>query len=421
MRNATPLKFILMIVVLICIEVFAYQTFMDWSKQLKTPYKSIFTYTYITLSIGFWVMLFAFPAVRNINSYPSLKAFLLLLIMAFVFAKVAIALVASLDYLKRFIAYLISFYFAKTVTPEPIVNAMSRNSFIRNIAVAAGGTLFGVVLYGASNRYNYTTRHIKVPLPNLPNALGKLKIVQISDVHSGSFTSKNAVQKGINQILALQPDLIFFTGDLVNNIASEMHDYIDIFSQLKAPLGVYSTLGNHDYGDYYSWANEQDKLKNLNELKTIHAQLGWQLLLNENKILTIDGEQLAIIGVENISASRGFHTYGNLQTAYAGTEEVKHKILLSHDPSHWNTEVKNKYNDIQLTLSGHTHGMQFGIEIPGWIKWSPVKYVYEQWAGLYKENDCFINVNRGFGFLGYPGRIGIMPEITMIQFENKLA
>jgi uncharacterized protein len=419
MRNATPLRFVLIILLLILIEIFAYQTFMDWSRQLKSPYKTIFSVFYITLAIGFWVFLFSFPAIRNINTYPALKATISILLMAFLFAKIAMAGIASIDYLKRLIAYGISFFYAKNEAPAIITDAITRSTFIRNIAIGAGGSIFGLVLYGASNRYNYSIRNVKVPLPNLPSDLASLKIVQISDVHSGSFSNKDAVQKGIHKIMSLEPDIIFFTGDLVNNIASEMHDYIDIFSQLKAPLGVYSTLGNHDYGDYYSWDNEQDKQKNLQELKDIHAQMGWKLMLNENKILKIGNTDLAIIGVENISGSKGFHTYGNLQTAYNGTENIAHKILLSHDPSHWNTEVKNKYNDIQLTLSGHTHGMQFGIEIPGWIKWSPVKYIYEQWAGLYKENDCYIHVNRGFGFLGYPGRIGILPEITFLQFENK--
>jgi uncharacterized protein len=196
-----------------------------------------------------------------------------------------------------------------------------------------------------------------------------------------------------------------------------MKDYVAVFSQLKAPLGVYSTLGNHDYGDYIFGPNDaEEKAKNLQDLKNIHAQMGWQLLLNENKIIKFGNAEFALIGVENISGSRGFHTYGDLKQAYAGAENIKHKILLSHDPSHWDKQVKERFNDITLTMSGHTHGMQFGIEIQGWIKWSPIKYVYPQWAGLYKENGCYLYVNRGFGFLGYPGRIGILPEITHLQF-----
>jgi hypothetical protein len=399
-------------------EIFAYQTFMDWSRNLKSPYKQIFTITYISLAIGFWIFMFAFPILRTFTTYPTLKAVISIIIMAFAFAKIMMAGIASLDYFKRIIAYIITFFYAKDAAPQMVTDAMSRSTFIRNLAIGAGGTLFGMVLYGSTNRYNYLVRNVKVPIPNLPDDLAKLKIVQISDIHSGSFTDKNAVLKGIQKINALQPDIIFFTGDLVNNVATEMHDYIDVFSQLKAPLGVFSTLGNHDYGDYAEWDSKEAKQQNLQDLKNTHTKLGWHLMLNENKILKIGNTELAIIGVENISGSKGFHTYGSLPIAYAGTENVAHKILLSHDPSHWNTEVKNKYNDIQLTLSGHTHGMQFGIEIPGWIKWSPVKYIYAQWAGLYKENDCYIHVNRGFGFLGYPGRIGILPEITHLQLVN---
>jgi uncharacterized protein len=418
MKQREPWQLALIPICFILIEIFAYQTFTDWSRNLRPPYKQLFTYSYIILAIGMWVFLFSFPVIRNYNSNRELKAMISIVVMAFVFAKIVMGGIASIDYLKRLIAFASAYFLPKQSTPAIITDAISRSTFIRNIAIGAGGTIFGLVLTGATNRYRYKTRFINVPLKNLPTDLANLKIVQISDIHSGSFTDPAAVLKGIEKINALQPDIIFFTGDLVNNIATEMKDYIVIFSQLKAPLGVYSTLGNHDYGDYYSWDSATDKQANLQALKDIHAQMGWQLLLNENKIIKIGNTDLAIIGVENISGTKGFHTYGNLQQAYDGTQNVAHKILLSHDPSHWNTEVKNNYTDIQLTLSGHTHGMQFGIEIPGFIKWSPVKYIYTQWAGLYKENNCYVHVNRGFGFLGYPGRIGILPEISLIQFSN---
>jgi uncharacterized protein len=418
MKQKEPWQLVLIPVCLILIEIFAYQTFTDWSKGLRQPYKQIFTYSYILLAIGMWVFLFSFPLIRNYNSNRELKAIISIIVMAFVFAKIVMGGIASIDYLKRLIAFISAYFFSKQSAPAVVTDAISRSTFIRNVAVGAGGTIFGLVLTGAANRYRYKIRNVLVPIKNLPSDLANLKIVQISDIHSGSFTDPAAVLKGIEKINALQPDIIFFTGDLVNNIASEMQDYIQIFSQLKAPLGVYSTLGNHDYGDYYSWASAADKQANLQALKDTHAQMGWQLLLNQNKILKVGNTDLAIIGVENISGTKGFHTYGNLQQAYEGTQQIAHKILLSHDPSHWNTEVKHNYNDIQLTLSGHTHGMQFGIEIPGFIKWSPVKYIYQQWAGLYKENDCYVHVNRGFGFLGYPGRIGILPEITLLQFSN---
>ena len=225
--------------------------------------------------------------------------------------------------------------------------------------------------------------------------------------------------KGIDKILNEKPDLILFTGDLVNDRAIEMHDYMDIFSRLKAPMGVYSVLGNHDYGDYYYGSNPTgdmaiEKEKNLARLKEVHAEMGWKLLLDENVFLERNGEQIALIGVQNISGRKRFHTYGDLAKAYKGAEKAAFKILMSHDPSHWDAEVRLKYTSIDLALAGHTHGMQFGVELPG-IKWSPVQYVYKEWAGLYEEGKQKLYVNRGFGFIGYPGRVGMLPEITVIE------
>jgi uncharacterized protein len=224
------------------------------------------------------------------------------------------------------------------------------------------------------------------------------------------------VERGIEKLMQLKPDLILFTGDLVNNTADEMNDYIHSFSKLNAPLGVYSVLGNHDYGDYVSWPTKEAKLKNLEDLKQVHAKLGWRLLMNEHVVLEKGEERIAVIGIENWSAKKRFPKYGDLSKAYAGSEEIPFKILMSHDPSHWEAEVLPKYPDIQLMLAGHTHGMQFGVEIPG-MKWSPVQYVYRQWAGLYHGNEQKLYVNRGFGFIGYPGRVGILPEITLFELN----
>jgi len=227
------------------------------------------------------------------------------------------------------------------------------------------------------------------------------------------------VGHGVDMILNENADLILFTGDLVNDRAIEMTDYMDVFNRLKAPLGVYSVLGNHDYGDYYYGSHAEgeqavEKAKNLEHLKQIHGQLGWRLLLDENVAIEKNNEKIALIGVQNISGRKTFHSYGNLPKAYAGAEHYPFKILMSHDPSHWDKEVTNDFKDIDLTLAGHTHGMQFGIEIPG-FKWSPVEYVYKEWAGLYQEGKQKIYVNRGYGFIGYPGRVGILPEITVIE------
>nr|MBA4166478.1 metallophosphoesterase [Chitinophagaceae bacterium] len=201
--------------------------------------------------------------------------------------------------------------------------------------------------------------------------------------------------------------------DLVNDKAVEMVDYMDVFNRLKAPMGVYSTLGNHDYGDYARWDTEQAKTDNLNHLKQIHEQLGWKLLMNEHVVFEKNNEKIALLGVENWSAKGNFPKYGKIKDAYAGSENIPFKILMSHDPSHWDAQIRKSYPDIDLTLAGHTHGMQFGIEIPG-FKWSPVQYMYKQWAGLYEDEKQKLYINRGFGFIGYPGRVGILPEITVI-------
>ena len=264
--------------------------------------------------------------------------------------------------------------------------------------------------------HDYRVRRQTVKLPNLPASFDGLKIAQLSDIHSGSFFNKKAVRGGVEMVLAEKPDVIFFTGDLVNNEASEVMEYIDVFNKLKAPLGVYSITGNHDYGDYHRWASAEAKQKNFNDLKEAHRLLGFDLLMNQHRFLESGGEKIAIIGIENWGG-RGFAKYGKLDEAYRGTEEASVKLLLSHDPSHWDAQVRPLYHDIDLMFAGHTHGFQFGVEL-GNFKWSPSQYAYKQWAGLYQEGSQYLYVNRGFGYLGYPGRIGMPPELTIIELKR---
>jgi predicted MPP superfamily phosphohydrolase len=295
----------------------------------------------------------------------------------------------------------------------------------------AGGGLFSSLIYGFNNKYRYQLHRFQLAFDDLPAGFKGIKIVQISDIHSGSFTDKHAVMRGVDKILKEKADLILFTGDLINNLAEEMDDYMDVFSRVKAPMGVYSILGNHDYGDYVSWPdkNEEHRKKeaaagrhlltplqqaNLDRLKNIHAELGWRLLLDEYAVLERGGDKIALIGVQNWSSKARFPKYGDLKKAYAGSESYPFKILMSHDPSHWDAQVRPTYADINLMLAGHTHGMQFGVDIPG-FKWSPVQYIYKEWAGLYEEGKQKLYVNRGYGFIGYPGRVGILPEITIIE------
>lgn len=306
------------------------------------------------------------------------------------------------------IAYLIpTFEFATDYSP-----------LFAKISLLLSGLPLVLMIYGIlRNRHRYKVHQIKVPIKGLPKGLSGLKIVQISDIHAGSFTDIEPLKKGIDLINQAKADLVFFTGDLVNSVATEIEPYTAVFDKIKAKFGVFSVLGNHDYGDYVRWSSQEAKISNLNRLMSTQKQMGWQLLMNENRLLTVNGEKIAVIGVENYSGSPRFAKYGRLDKAYRGSEAASLKLLLSHDPSHWDAQIRPDFPEIDITFSGHTHGAQFGIEIEGIFKWSPIKYVYKQWAGLYQKGQQFLYVNRGFGYLGYPGRVGILPEITVMELQ----
>lgn len=293
-----------------------------------------------------------------------------------------------------------------------------RSKFLARFALILGAIPFTTLIHGIiRNAYRYRVLRETVTLDNLPAQLDGLKIIQISDIHSGSFTLKEPIRKAIRLINQENADLVFFTGDIVNSKAEEMDNYMDVFDKIESKHGVYSVLGNHDYGDYGDWKDHQEKEDNFERMKQVHKELGWNLLLNENRILDINGKKLSVIGVENWAANHRFRTAGDLQKAYEGADAPV-KLLLSHDPSHWDAEITKEFKDIDITFSGHTHGFQFGIEIPGFIKWSPSKYLYKQWAGLYQKDNQYIYVNRGLGFLGYPGRVGMLPEITVMELKS---
>lgn len=404
----------IMLAALLLVEYYAFHALKFTVRNLRPAYRNLTLGMYIALTIIWFLMLLSFDYFRTADDMNrTLRSMLIVFFMGFLLSKLLISSILVLDDARRFVYYLVGLFFPKDKTPSTVIEGMSRSAFITRFALLFGGTFFGTMLYGMSNRYNYSIRKIKLAFGHLPPAFRGLRIVQLSDIHSGSFTDPEAVKRGVDMVMAQKPDLILFTGDLVNNKSDEMHDYISIFSQLQAPHGVYSILGNHDYGDYVEWASLQEKQANLDRLKQIHAQMGWRLLLDEHALIEKDGDTIALIGVENISA-KGFHSYGNLNKAYAGSEPHPFKILMSHDPSHWDHETTVAYRDIDLTLSGHTHGMQFGVEIP-WLKWSPIQYAYNRWAGIYQKDNQYLYVNRGFGFLGYPGRVGILPEITVID------
>ncbi len=407
---------LIVIGLMLVLDFYVFQALKVVTGSATTKLRSVVFVIYWGLSVFALLTFILLPFLNLDNHSKGLRSTIFAVVAGLFFAKFAVAVFLLLDDIRRGVQWIAAKVFFSNTEGEGIQddNAISRSVFVSWLGLAAGGGIFGLLLQGFSNKYNYQVRRVPLQFSNLPAAFRGLKIVQLSDIHSGSFNNKIAVQRGIETVLNLKPDLILFTGDLVNNKSDEMADFMDVFNMLKAPLGVYSVLGNHDYGDYVEWGSPAEKAKNLERLKAVHAALGWKLLLNEHVVFERDGERLALLGVENWSAKARFPKYGKLKPAYDGTEDIPFKILMSHDPSHWDAEVRPQYGDIDLMLSGHTHGMQFGVELP-WFKWSPVQYVYKQWAGLYEEGAQKLYINRGYGFIGYPGRVGILPEITLLE------
>jgi hypothetical protein len=306
-----------------------------------------------------------------------------------------------------------------------VPNGSTKEKIPRSEFLMRAGLITGVVPLAAigvgisSGAYDYRVRYQTLNLPNLPKAFDGMTIGQISDIHSGSFYNKRAVLGGVEMLLGQKPDVIFFTGDLVNRRTDEIYGYQDIFSKVKAPLGVFSTLGNHDYGDYYNdWASGAAKRKNLQDLIITHKNMGWDLLLNENRRIKVNGEEIGILGCENWGELSRFPKYGRMEPTVKNTDDLPVKLLLSHDPSHWQAEVVPKYPQVDVMFSGHTHGMQFGVRTEN-FQWSPVEYIYKEWAGLYQQGMQQLYVNVGYGFLGFPGRIGILPEITIFTLHQQ--
>jgi predicted MPP superfamily phosphohydrolase len=414
MRSSPFWLFMAGLMILLDIYFFQIVKFLTSSALPRT--RTVIHTSYWIFSITVLVLLFLLPYLNLDNVQKGLRSTVFAVLVGLFILKLFAAIFFLIDDIRRGLQWLWGkLFFANTdVGATQGSPRISRSLFLSWMGIAVGGGLFTTLLYGFSNKYNYKIKRIPLNFPNLPAAFKGLKIVQISDVHSGSFNNLAAVQKGVEKILSLKPDLILFTGDLVNNKHDEMLPYMEVFDKLKAPLGVYSIFGNHDYGDYVAWETPEQKIENLESLKSVHQKMGWRLLLDEHLPIEKGGEQIALIGIQNWSALSNFPKYGNLAKAYEGAEKYPFKILMSHDPTHWDAEVRPKFGDIDLTLSGHTHGFQFGVEIPG-FRWSPVQYVYRQWAGLYQEGSQTIYVNRGYGFIGYPGRVGVLPEITLLE------
>ncbi len=412
----TPLGIFFVVAILLLMDTYIFQAIKTVCQSVSPKLKVVIYSVYWTLTAIAIVSFLLFVLTEQSFMGKKFRTYLFATFIGLFLAKLVAILFFLVDDIRRAIQWVAGkLFFNNTEVDGMSGDGISRSTFLSWVGLAAGSTLFGSLLYGFSNKYNYHIKRLQLSYDNLPASFKGLKIIHISDIHSGSFTNKKAVQHGVDKILNEKPDIILFTGDLVNDRTHEMDEYMDVFNKLEAPMGVFSTLGNHDYGDYVRWPyNGITKEQNLENLKKVHAGLGWKLLMNEHVVLEKAGEKIALLGIENWSNKARFPKHGRMDLAHSGTEKYPFKILLSHDPSHWDAEVKTKYTDVDLVLSGHTHGMQFGVEIPG-FKWSPVQYMYKQWAGLYEDGKQKLYVNPGFGFIGYPGRVGILPEITVIE------
>jgi predicted MPP superfamily phosphohydrolase len=412
----TPLGAFIVVAIMVLLDLYVFLAIKTISQSASARTRSLIYSGYWILStlavIGFLIFVFTGP-----DFLPKkFRTYLFATVIGLFLAQFVAVVFFLVDDIRRLIQWGASkLLFSNTEASQMSDEGISRSAFLTWLGLAAGGTLFGTFIYGYSNKYNYQVKKVKIPFDNLPTSFKRMKILHFSDVHSGSFMNKKAVIRGVEKIMEQNADLIIFSGDLVNDRATEMQDWMEVFNKLKAPMGVYSTFGNHDYGDYVSWPqNGVSKEQNLINLAKVHKELGWNLMMNEHVVFERNGEQIALLGVENWSNKARFPKHGDLKKAHAGAEKYPFKILISHDPSHWDAQVRPDYSDIDLTLSGHTHGMQFGVSIPG-FQWSPVQYMYKEWDGLYEEGKQKLYVNPGFGFIGYPGRVGILPEITLIE------
>ncbi|HSV09812.1 MAG TPA: metallophosphoesterase [Hanamia sp.] len=412
----TPFGTFIIILIMILLDIYVFMAIKSVSHSASSRLRTAIYFIYWIIAIvaiaGLLLFIFTGPEFLP----KKVRTYLFASILAFVFGQLVSCVFFLVDDVRRLIQWLAGkAFFRNTEVSQMNSDGISRSVFLSWIGLAAGTTLFGSLIYGFSNKYNYSVKKIKIAFDNLPPGFKGMKIVHFSDVHSGSFMNKKAVEHGVEKIVAQNADLVIFSGDLVNDRSPEMQNYMDVFNKVKAPMGVYSTFGNHDYGDYVKWPyNGVTKEQNLINLAKVHEELGWRLMMDEHVELERNGDKIALIGIQNWSAKAHFPRYGNMKKAYAGAENYPFKILISHDPSHWDAQVRPEYPDVDLTLSGHTHGMQFGVEIPG-FKWSPVQYIYKEWDGLYEDGKQKLYVNPGFGFIGYPGRVGILAEITVIE------
>ena len=400
---------------LIAFDFYFYRAVLAVFKNWKPSTRKFFGIVWWTYSLLLIIGVFAGIF---LNLFLTLRAIILVAFFLTCGSKFVMLPFLLIDDLRRFVIK--TFRRTKrSAEKEPLPgDAIPRSEFLIKAGLVAAAVPLTSLSWGiVSGAYDYQVRRRDLYLPNLPKAFDGMTLAQITDVHSGSFYNKKAVNGGIDLLLGEKPEMVFFTGDLVNDKATEMRDYQDIFSRVKAPLGVYSTLGNHDYGDYhFGKGPSAAKAKNLQDVIKTHELMGWDLLMNENRRIKVDGEEIGVLGIENWGMGR-FPKYGKMELAVKDTDDLPVKLLLSHDPSHWRNQVLTEYPQIDAMFSGHTHGMQFGVRTEN-MQWSPVQFIYKEWAGLYQEKNQQLYVNVGYGFLGYPGRVGILPEITIFTLKR---
>jgi predicted MPP superfamily phosphohydrolase len=403
-------RLIIFLILVLALDFYALQSFRS---VVRNPWIT-YGYAFISLAIlgyiVFQVMTFERGSGDNSGFYLAFSLF----VLVYVPKLVLVVFMFGEDVFRVFEAA-VNYFVSKS---ENSTLFSSRRKFIGQLALGIAAIPFISILYGITKgKYNFKVLKYTLHFDDLPAAFDGYQISQISDIHSGSFDNKEKIEYAVDLVNKQASDVIMFTGDLVNSASKEMRPWKSTFSKLKAPDGVFSILGNHDYGDYSRWPSEEAKAENFQELLDIQKEMGFDLLRNESRFIEKEDARLAIIGVENWG--KGFKQKGDLALASSKVDTNDFKILLSHDPSHWQYEVVKDPNQYHLTLSGHTHGMQFGIEIPGVVKWSPIKWRYKYWAGIYEKAGQYINVNRGFGFLAFPGRVGIWPEISVITLKKQ--
>lgn len=418
MRNGGIIKFFLIFgVITLLMDWYVYHGLKTWTLDWQSKRaQQVVLWGYLLISVGVTALFFgglgAFTTAKGMLPFHE---YMLSLFITFFVTKLIFIIVLFFGDIGRFFAGAVKYLSTDKKTGQPFFP--SRRKFISELAILIAAIPFSSFIYAIwKGKYHYRVHRQTIYFDDLPQAFDGFTITQLSDIHAGSFDNPEAVQRGINLAQAQKSDLFVFTGDLVNNAAFEVEPYIERFRQLKSPFGQFSILGNHDYGDYIHWDSEAEKHANLEQLKTNHWAMNYRLLLDEHVELEKEGQKITLIGVQNWG--HGFKQVGDLPKALDGVDPKAFKILLSHDPTHWEEVVKKHPANIHLTLSGHTHGAQFGIEA-AWLRWSPVQYRYKHWSGLAEHAGRYLYINRGFGFLAFSGRLGIWPEITVLTLKKK--